>query len=192
MSQITRLLEEAESGDPSAAEELLPLVYEELRRLAANLFAREQPGQTIQPTALVHEAWLRLLGGNSQQQSWAGRNHFFAAAARAMRRILVERARRRNRGRHGGGLRRLSLEEVDVALATDDERLIDVDNAIADLAHEDPQAARVIELRFFVGLGVPEVARVLGISERNTYRSWAFGRAWLYDALTRNGSPGPS
>lgn len=181
MSEVTHILDRVHQGDPHAAEELLPLVYEELRKLAAARMANEAPGQTLQPTALVHEAWLRLAG--SQNQEWKGRSHFFAAAAEAMRRILIDNARRKNRPRHGKGLTRVDLERVDLAAEADDDTLLRVDEALDRLATEDPLKAQLVKLRFFVGLSIPEAGRTLGFSESTTKRHWAYARAWLYDEL---------
>ena len=164
MTDITRILSAIEQGDPSAAEQLLPLVYGELRKLAAQRLAQEKPGQTLQATALVHEAYLRLVDVEQAQQ-WNSRGHFFAAAAEAMRRILVERARHKGRIRHGGGLRRMDLLALDAALDR--------------LAERDPQKARLVELRYFAGLTGEEAAAVLGISASTADRHWVFARAWL-------------
>ena len=183
MSDVTRILERAHQGDPRAAEELLPLVYEELRTLAAQRMAQEAAGQTLQPTALVHEAWLKLTG--SASQPWNGRGHFFGAAAEAMRRILIDRARRRHRARHGHGLQRIDLDQMDVAIATDDETLLRLDEALGRLAAEDPEKARLVELRFFAGLAIPEAAEALGISPATAKRHWAYTRAWLFAELKR-------
>lgn len=184
MSDVTRILERAHQGDRQAAEELLPLVYEELRLLAAQRMAQEAAGQTLQPTALVHEAWLKLTGSSGQQ--WNGRGHFFGAAAEAMRRILIDRARRRNRVRHGHGLQRMDLDQIDVAMATDDETLLRLDEALGRLAAEDPEKARLVELRYFAGLAIPEAAEALGISPATAKRHWAYARAWLFAELKRN------
>ncbi len=164
-----------------AAAELLPLVYEELRRLAARNLAREQPGQTLQPTALVHEAWLRLTDG--QEQQWKNRTHFFAAAAEAMRRILIERARRRQRQRHGGGQERVDMEEMEIASPEADDKLLKVHEALSQLEAEDTAKAEVVKLRFFVGMTDREVAEVLQISERTVERHWAYAKAWLFRAI---------
>jgi len=183
VTDVTRILDRAEQGDPQAAEELLPLVYDELRRVAAQKMAGEAPGQTLQPTALVHEAWLRLVG--SQDQQWKGRGHFFAAAAEAMRRILIDNARRKNRVRHGKGLARVDLDRVDLAIEADDDTLLRVDEALARLAAADPLKAELVKLRYFVGLSIPEAGCALGLSESTTKRYWAFARAWLYNELKR-------
>lgn len=183
MRAIEHLLEAAANPDPTASEELLPLVYEELRRLAASKMSREGPGQTLQATALVHEAWLRLTGPN--QQAWNSRGHFFAAAAEAMRRILIERARSRDRVRHGKGLQRVDLDQVDVALDTDSEVLLQMDEALAKLAAESAQSAELVKLRYFAGLSIAEAAEALGISLATAKRRWAYARAWLFAELNR-------
>ncbi len=181
MSDVTRILDAIQQGDPKATEELLPLVYEELRKLAAHKMANEAPGQTLQPTALVHEAWLRLTG--NEKQEWNGRGHFFAAAAEAMRRILVENARRKQRVKHGGAMQRIDLTTLDVAIITHDEHLLAVDEALDKLAARDPLGAQLIKLRFFAGLSNVDAARMLGIPERTAKRTWAYARAWLYEEL---------
>jgi RNA polymerase sigma factor (TIGR02999 family) len=180
MAEVTRILNRAAQGDPTADDELLPLVYEELRQLAAHKMAHEPAGQTLQPTALVHEAWLRLGAGNSH---WENRGHFFAAAAEAMRRILIEKARRRLRLRHGGGLERAPIDEVQIAVELPDERLIALDAALQELERENPLKAQVVKLRFFVGLSNAEAAQALGISTPTVERYWAFAKAWLYNRL---------
>ena len=179
MSDVTRLLDAAAAGDPKAAAELLPLVYDELRKLAATRLADERPGQTLQATALVHEAYLRLVGGG-QPQDWNGRGHFFAAAAEAMRRILVEQARRKGRLRHGGGRQRLDLEAADISIDMPADQVLSLDEALTRLAGRDPQAARLVDLHCFAGLSVEQAAAVLGVSHRTAYRDWAFAQAWLY------------
>jgi RNA polymerase sigma factor (TIGR02999 family) len=181
MSDATQLLDAASRGDPQAATDLLPLVYEELRRLAVAKMAQEHPGQTLQPTALVHEAWLRLAG--SGKEHWNGRGHFFGAAAEAMRRILIERARKRHRHRHGQGWIRLDINELDVAAATDDEVLLRLNEALEKLENEAPDKARLVKLRFFTGLSVVEAAELLGIAPITAKRHWAFARAWLLAEL---------
>jgi RNA polymerase sigma factor (TIGR02999 family) len=190
MSDVSQVLCAIEQGDPRAAEQLLPLVYAELRRLAAARLAQEKPGQTLEPTALVHEAYLRLVDV-PQAPSWNGRGHFFAAAAEAMRRILVERARRKGRTRHGGGLRRAELPDADIAAPTDDEEVLSLDEALTRLAAVRPQAAEVVKLRFFAGLTLEEVAPLLALSERTTRRLWAFARAWLRRDMERSNEPAP-
>jgi RNA polymerase sigma factor (TIGR02999 family) len=182
MPDVTRLLDAATAGDPKAAAELLPLVYDELRQLAAARLADEKPGQTLQPTALVHEAYVRLVGGGPARD-WNGRGHFFAAAAEAMRRILVEAARRKGRARHGGGRARIDLDAVDPAVDEADDRLLAIDEALTLLAAEDSAAAEVVKLRFFAGLTAEEAADALGISLRTANSHWAFARAWLFRRL---------
>ena len=183
MSDVTRILDRVQQGDQQAAEELLPLVYEELRKLAAQKMANEASGHTLQPTALVHEAWLRLVG--EAQPTFQNRGHFFSAAAEAMRRILVEKARRKRRLRHGGELQRVNFTDLDVAIAEDDDAVLAVSEALDRLAKLDPVAAELIKLRFFGGLPNVEAARVLGLAERTAKRTWAYARAWLYDELKR-------
>jgi RNA polymerase sigma factor (TIGR02999 family) len=184
MSDFTRILDRAQEGDPKAANELLPLVYEELRKLATLRMACEAPGQTLQPTALVHEAWLRLVG--STGQAWNSRGHFFAAAAEAMRRILVENARRKGRRKHGGELQRLDFSELDVASTESDDAVLAVNEALGKLAGHDPVGAELIKLRFFAGLSNAEAAKALGLAERTAKRTWAYARAWLYEELKNN------
>lgn len=180
-AEVTQLLSAIESGDPTAADELLPLVYEELRRLAASRMAHETPGQTLQATALVHEAWLRLVGQDGP--AWENRGHFFAAAAEAMRRILIERARRRARVRHGGEWQRVDLEHVNVAVTDDDDTVLAINDALEKLERQDALQARIVKLRYFTGLGQPEIAAALGVSEPTVRRHWAYARAWLYAEL---------
>jgi RNA polymerase sigma factor (TIGR02999 family) len=184
-SDVTRILSAIEQGDPHAAEQLLPLVYDELRKLAAQRLAQEQPGQTLQPTALVHEAYLRLVGG-SQPQDWDGRGHFFAAAAEAMRRILVESARRKSTAKRGGKLRRIDVERLSVADGGREAELLALDDALAELARHDPQAAALVKLRYFAGLSHQEAADALGIGRRAADRLWALARAWLYQRLSED------
>jgi RNA polymerase sigma factor (TIGR02999 family) len=184
VSEVTRILEAVERGDPKAAEELLPLVYEELRRLAAAKMAQQPPGQTLQPTALVHEAWLRLVE-DQHQPVWNSRGHFFAAAAEAMRRILVDRARRKSAGKHGGRLRRVDLDQLDIAEEANSDLLIVLDEALTSLAERDPIAAQLIKLRFFVGLPNAQAAELLGVPERSAKRAWAYARAWLYQEIKK-------
>jgi len=179
MSDVTHILSAIEAGDPHAAAELLPLVYDELRKLAAARLADEKPGQTLQATALVHEAYVRLVGGG-QPQDWNGRGHFFAAAAEAMRRILVEQARRKGRVRHGGGRQRLDLEAAQLSIDMSADQILTLDEALTRLAERDPQAARLVDLHCFAGLSVEQAAEVLGVSPRTAYRDWAFAQAWLY------------
>jgi RNA polymerase sigma factor (TIGR02999 family) len=186
MGDVTRILEAIDDGDAQAAAELLPLVYDELRRLAAQKLAQEAAGQTLEPTALVHEAYLRLTGTN-QGQHWSNRVHFCAAAAEAMRRILIEQARRKRRLRHGGGRKRLSINELEVAAPKTQDDPLDLALALDDLAREDRVAAEVIKLRSFAGLSVEDVAAVLGISVRTVKRNSAYARAWLYQHLKNDG-----
>jgi RNA polymerase sigma factor (sigma-70 family) len=206
MSDVTRILSQIDAGDPTAAEQLLPLVYDELRKLAAARLAHEKPGQTLQATALVHEAYLRLVAGGARDSglgaegspselppsapspespapAFHSRGHFFAAAAEAMRRILVDRARRRNRVRHGGELKRQDAAEANLV---DDQRLaeiIKVDAALDDLAEQDPRAAELVKLRFFVGMTTAEAAAALGVSTKTLERTWVYAKAWLREAL---------
>jgi RNA polymerase sigma factor (TIGR02999 family) len=184
MTDVTRILMDIEQGDPRAAEQLLPLVYDELRKLAAQKLAQERPGQTLQATALVHEAYLRLVG--SGDPGWNGRGHFFAAAAEAMRRLLVERARRKGRPRVGEG-RRLDLDEVDLADEAPPEDLLAVDEAVDRLARKDAVAAQLVKLRFFAGLSMPEAAAELGLPLRTAERNWAYARTWLHREISRGG-----
>jgi RNA polymerase sigma factor (TIGR02999 family) len=178
MSDITRILASIEQGDPRASEELLPLVYEELRQLAAQKMAQEAPGQTLQATALVHEAYLRLVD-RDQIQCWDGRGHFFAAAAESMRRILVESARRRQSLRRGGGRKRQELAEVDLCVEPPQDHVLALDEALEKFAHLEPQAAELVKLRVFAGMTVDQAAQQLGISPRGAKRNWAYARAWL-------------
>ena len=183
VSEVTRILAAVERGDPHAPEQLLPLVYDELRKLAAARMSAEAPDHTLQPTALVHEAYLRLVGADAGQP-WNSRGHFFAAAAEAMRRILVETARRKGRGRHGGGRTRIDLDQV---AAVDDDSgaddLLALDEALGRLEADQPEVAAVIKLRYFAGMTAGEAAEALGLSRRTADRHWAFARAWLFDAL---------
>jgi RNA polymerase sigma factor (TIGR02999 family) len=178
MGDVTRILAGIEHGDPTAAEKLLPLVYDELRKLAAQRMTVEKTGHTLQPTALVHEAYLRLVD-HGDAQRWDSRGHFFAAAAEAMRRILIENARRKNRQKHGGEHQRVELNESDLATTLPDERLLAIDEALDRLAKEDPQAAELVKLRFFAGFSISEAAEILGVSRSNAYAQWAYARAWL-------------
>ncbi len=182
MDAITQVLNAIDQGDPHAAEQLLPLVYEELRKLAAARLAREKPGQTLQPTALVHEAYLRLVG-QDKEQHWDGRRHFFAAAAEAMRRILIENARRKRAQRHGGGQQRVAIDQIDLAAEVKEDELLAVDEALDAFAAQDPQKAEIVKLRYFVGLTLEEAAYILGISVPTAKRWWAYARAWLYAAM---------
>jgi RNA polymerase sigma factor (TIGR02999 family) len=182
MSEVSRLLSAMGQGDAQAADRLLPLVYEELRRLAAARLAREWPGHTLQATALVHEAYLRLVDAGTEP-AWENRRHFFAAAAEAMRRILIDHARRKQRTKRGGGRRRVDLESLDVVAAAPGEDLLALDEALRCLAREAPRKAELVQLRFFAGLSVEEAASCLGISRATADRYWAYARAWLYDHL---------
>jgi RNA polymerase sigma factor (TIGR02999 family) len=184
VNDVTRILNSLDEGGQDTRQELVPIIYEELRRLAAAKMAHERPGQTLQATALVHEAWLRLVGSDTPQQ-WNSRGHFFAAAAEAMRRILIDNARRRSTAKHGGTLERVELADVDVAINTDHERLLLVDEALQKLAAQDKDAAELIKLRFFAGMSNEEAARALGLSERTAGRLWAYARAWLFKEINR-------
>ena len=191
MTEVTRILSAIEQGDPHAAEQLLPLVYDELRKLAAQKLAQEAPGQTLQATDLVHEAYLRLVRPASgsrdpaEEQHWDGRGHFFAAAVEAMRRILINRARDRRRLKRGGGWRRLRLDHIDLCLAEPPDELLVLNEALDKLAREDPACAELVKLRFFAGLTLDEAAETLGVVRRTADRYWAFARAWLYAALRK-------
>src|SRR5262245_27623949 len=182
MNDVTRILSAIEQGDLSAAEQLLPVVYDELRKLASQRLAQEKPGQTLQATALVHEAYLRLVG-NEQPQSWKGRGHFFAAAAEAMRRILINRARDKGRLKRGGGRRRVNLDDLSDPIAAPADDLLDLNEALDRSAASYPQAAELVKLRFFAGLTLVEAAQAIGIPPRTGDRQWAFARAWLIEAL---------
>jgi RNA polymerase sigma factor (TIGR02999 family) len=188
MSEVTRILSAAEQGDPRAAEQLLPLVYDELRKLAAARLADEKPGQTLQPTALVHEAYLHLVGGPAQQD-WNGRGHFFAAAAEAMRRILVDNARRKRAGVHGGGRERIDLDRAEVITDLPPDRLLNLDEALDQLGRHDPVAGQLVQLKYFAGLSVEQAADALGLSRATAYRHWTFARAWLVCQLAGRGDP---
>jgi RNA polymerase sigma factor (TIGR02999 family) len=197
MSEVSRILSAIEQGDPRAAEELLPLVYDELRKLAAARLAHEKPGQTLDATALVHEAYLRLVGSQEVDQGsaprarrWESRGHFFAAAAEAMRRILLNRARDKKRLKRGGQRQRVDLDQIQIALDTDSEQLFALDEALTQLTAEDPSAAQLVKLRFFVGLPLKEAARLLGLAQRTAERQWAYARAWLYARLRQDVKPG--
>jgi RNA polymerase sigma factor (TIGR02999 family) len=191
MTDVTRILSAIEQGDPHAADQLLPLVYDELRKLAAQKLAQEKPGQTLEATALVHEAYLRLVrparadGSPPEAEHWDGRRHFFAAAAEAMRRILINRARDLGRRKRGGGWRRLRLEHIDISLAEPPDELLDLNDALDKLAQVDPACAELVKLRFFAGLTLDEAAETLGVVRRTADRYWAFARSWLYAALRK-------
>jgi RNA polymerase sigma factor (TIGR02999 family) len=182
MSDVTRILSQIDAGDPAAAEQLLPLVYDELRKLAAAKLAHEKPGQTLQATALVHEAYLRLVGEHSSQM-WNSRGHFFAAAAEAMRRILIDQARRKKSEKAGGALRRQLLDDAQLAMDEDSEELLALDEALARLAEIDAVAAQLVKLRFFAGLTTEQAADLLGISSRSAYYAWTYARSWLHRAI---------
>ena len=183
MSEVTQILQAIDRGDPRAADELLPLVYEELRKLAAHKMANEVSGQTLQPTALVHEAWLRLVGQNSQAQ-FNSRGHFFGAAAEAMRRILIENARRKQAQRHGGGQQRVDLTAIEIAEQTRDEEMLAINEAVEKLALRDPVKAQLVKLRYFVGMTLEEAAEALGVSHPTAKRYWSYARAWLHAEIT--------
>ena len=186
MSEVPRILDAMQAGDTVAAEQLLPLVYRELRALARQLMAGERPGHTLQSTALVHEAWLRVAG--EREQRWESRAHFFGAAAEAMRRILVERARRKLAARHGGGQERIELDEVEIAVAVADDELLALHDALDRLAAHDPRKAELVKLRYFAGLSIDEAADVLGISAPTAKRDWTYARAWLFREIRNSAS----
>jgi RNA polymerase sigma factor (TIGR02999 family) len=181
MSEITQVLQAIGRGEGRASEELLPLVYEELRHLAAARMAQEQPGQTLQATAIVHEAWLRLVGDG--ERTWQNRAHFFGAAAEAMRRILIENARRKSALKRGGGLARVDIEGLDLAAAAPDDKILLINEALEKLQTEDPEKARIVVMKFFGGLTNQEVAEALGVTERTIERQWAFARAWMFQTI---------
>jgi RNA polymerase sigma factor (TIGR02999 family) len=192
MSEVTRILDRIHEGDPTAADQLLPLVYDELRKLAAHRLAHQTPGQTLQPTALVHEAYLRLVG-DPGGDDWDNRSHFFAACAEAMRRILVENARKKGRHKRGGGLARRDLDAAEQVAAPEiREDLLALDEALAKLAATDPQAAQLVQLRYFAGLSIPEAAEALGVSPRSADRLWAFARAWLLREIASEAPDAPA
>jgi len=183
VSDVTHVLDRVQQGDPKAAEELLPLVYDELRKLAAAKMTQEAPGQTLQATALVHEAWLRLTGGS--EQHWNGRGHFFGAAAEAIRRILVERARKKARVRHGGGFEKVDWEHVTIATEDGEDAVLAIHEALEQLAATSPHKAEIVKLRYFAGLEHDEIAQALGVSEPTVRRHWAYARSWLYAELKK-------
>ena len=189
MNEVTRILSAIEQGEPHAAEQLLPLVYDELRKLAAERMAKERPGQTLQATALVHEVYLRLVDVDKVQQ-WNSRGHFFAAAAEAMRRILIETVRRKRSHKHGGARARQDLDALDLAAPESADEVLALDEALQKLAQQDKSAADVVRLRFFSGLPLPEVAKALGISPRTADRLWAYARAWLHQEIQGSGPIG--
>lgn len=182
MTDVTRILSAIEQGDAQAAEQLLPLVYEELRKLAAQKLVNEKPGQTLQATALVHEAYIRLVDVDKAQH-WNSRGHFFGAAAEAMRRILLNRARDKGRMKRGGHLQRLDLDKIEIATDTRDDDLLALDEALERLAEENQECADLVKIRFFAGLSVEDAGTAMGISARTAKRHWAYARAWLFDAL---------
>ena len=184
MSEVTQILQSIEQGDPKAADELLPLVYDELRKLAGAKMAGEAPNQTLQPTALVHEAWLRLVGNG--EAKFANRSHFFAAAAEGMRRILIDKARHKRAVRHGGDHQRVDLEDLEVAAIADDDEILAVHDAIDKLAAQNKVEAEVVKLRYFVGMTIDEAAQVLGISVRTADSYWAHARAWLFREIKKH------
>ncbi|MGO8746651.1 MAG: ECF-type sigma factor [Thermoguttaceae bacterium] len=186
MHEVTRILSAIEQGDPQASEQLLPLVYNELRRLAAEMMVKEKPGQTLQATALVHDAYIRLVDVDKAQH-WDSRGHFFAAAAEAMRRILVDHARKKARQKRGGDLQRIDIDAIDIAVSASPEQLLAIDEALAVLTTLDPSAAAIVKLRYFAGLSVEESASALGMSTRTAYRHWSYARAWLHSELLRSG-----
>src|SRR5678815_914863 len=183
MSDVTRILSQIEQGDPQAAEKLLPLVYDELRKLAAARLAQEKPGQTLQATALVHEAYLRLVGIGDREQSWDNRGHFFAAAAEAMRRILVDNAYRKKSLKRGGDRKRIDLDDVDPTMQPEDDDLIALHEALNKLAEVEPQTADLVKLRYFAGFTNRQAAELLGISSRKADSVWAYARVWLHDRI---------
>jgi RNA polymerase sigma factor (TIGR02999 family) len=191
MTDVTRILSAIEQGHPEAAEHLLPLVYDELRKLAAISLAHEKPGQTLQATALVHDAYLRLVGPDGGR-GWDGRGHFFAAAAEAMRRILIDNARRKRSGKHGGGRRRQDLDEVEIVSGAPTDDLLALDEALTRLTAEDPAKAELVKLRYFAGLSIEDAAIALGISAATAKRRWAYARAWLFRAIEGADPPAPS
>ncbi len=193
MNEVTRILGAIERGEPQAADRLLPLVYDELRQLAAQHLAREAPGHTLQPTALVHEAYLRLLAPVADARGsagFAGRGHFFAAAAEAMRRILIDTARRKHRLKRGGGRERIDLDRLELAAPAADDNLLALDEALTKLAEAEPAVAELVKLRYFAGLTIEQTAAALGVSVRTANRHWAYARAWLYQRLSEQGRPG--
>jgi RNA polymerase sigma factor (TIGR02999 family) len=183
MTDVTRILNAIEQGDPKAADELLPLVYEELRRLATKKMSHEPPGQTLQATALVHEAYIRLVG--SQDQNWIGRTHFFAAAAEAMRRILIDNARRKHRLKRGGAQQRIDLDKVDITFKDPSTNIIALDEALVKLAQEDSVKSDLVKLRYFAGLTIEQSAKILNISRATAERYWSYARAWLFNEINK-------
>lgn len=181
MSDVTQILARVERGDSEAAEQLLPLVYDELRKVAAHKMSLQPPGQTLQATALVHEAYLRLVG--SEEKRWESRRHFFSAAAEAMRHILIDRARRRLRVRHGGQAERVEVEEIEIAAPAQDETVLQLNDALDELKRISPEQAEIVKLRFFAGFTEPEIAEILNLSERSVQRQWGYAKAWLFERI---------
>lgn len=184
MSDVTRILFAIEQGDARAVDKLLPVVYDELRLLAAQKLSQERPGQTLQATALVHEAYIRLVG--AEGQNWSSRGHFFAAAAEAMRRILIDNARRKQRRKHGGDRQRVGLDDADIAIEEPSTNLIALDEALTKLANEDRVVADLVKMRYFAGLTLSQAAEIIGVSRRTADRYWAYARAWLYQEITKS------
>jgi RNA polymerase sigma factor (TIGR02999 family) len=187
VSEVTLILQSLEQGDPNAAEQLLPLVYDELRRLAAHKMSLQPPGQTLQATALVHEAYLRLVG--DEEKRWASRRHFFSAAAEAMRHILIDRTRRRLRIRHGEKAENVPLDEVEIAAPAKEEILLQLNDALEELKQRSSEQAEIVKLRFFAGFTEPEIAEILNLSERSVQRQWSYAKAWLFDRVEAMKSP---
>jgi RNA polymerase sigma factor (TIGR02999 family) len=190
MSDVTRILSQIESGDPSAAEQLLPLVYDELRKLAAAKLAHEKPGQTLQATALVHEAYLRLVGDGAANQNWDNRGHFFAAAAESMRRILVERARRRKAEKHGGKLERVELSNRDLLVRNSPDEILALNDALEVLAQNEAEGAELVKLRIFADFSIEDAGKLLGMSRATAYRHWNYARAWLKNRIAGSENEG--
>jgi RNA polymerase sigma factor (TIGR02999 family) len=188
MNDVTQILSAIEQGDPQAAEQLLPLIYDELRKLAAQKLAQEKPGQTLNATALVHEAYVRMVVAGGEQH-WDGRGHFFAAAAESMRRILIEQARRKRRQKHGGGMARADIDLANIVYPMPEDELLALDEAMLQLAAEDPKRAKLVQLRFYIGLSNEEAARVLGISGATAKRYWRYARAWLHRKVSKGDEP---
>jgi len=189
VTDVTHILQQIESGDPSAADKLLPLVYDELRKLAAAKLAHEKPGQTLQATAIVHEAYLRLVGGSRQSDSWNNRGHFFAAAAEAMRRILIDAARAKGRQKRQAGRRRFDIDAIDVAIHATPDQLLAIDDALEKLQRHDPDIFELVKMRYFAGLNIEQAAAALGISPATAYRHWNYARAWLHGELLGQDDP---
>ena len=186
MNDVTQILERVEKGDGKAAEELLPLVYDELRKLAAHKMSLQAPGQTLQATALVHEAWLRLTG--AEEKRWESRKHFFGAAAEAMRHILIDRARKRQCVRHGAGQERVDIDAIELPVSVEEDQFLEVNHALEELEKADPEKAEVVKLKFFIGLTEREAAEILGVSERTIERRWAYAQAWLFERIEHGAS----